>query len=49
VLVGAAEGEGFGRFPPTHRYDTCDTLSGLVRRIGDTISVQAPNGTGADD
>lgn len=49
VLVGAAEGEGFGRFPPTHRYDTCDTLCGLVRSIGDTISVQAPNGTGAAD
>ncbi|HYH39548.1 MAG TPA: HAD family hydrolase [Azospirillum sp.] len=49
VLVGAAEGEGFGRFPPAHRYDTCGTLSGLVRRIGDTISVQAPDGTGSAD
>ena len=46
ILVGGAEGEGFGRFPPTHRYDTCHALCGLVRGIGDTISVQAPNGTG---
>lgn len=49
VLVGDVGGEGFDRFPPAHRYASCATLCGLVRRIGDTISVQAPNGTGPAD
>lgn len=39
ILVGAAQGDGFVRFPPAHRFATCDALDGLVRRIGDTISV----------
>lgn len=40
VLIGSGEGSGFGRFPPTHRYDTCHALCGLVGRGGDTISVE---------
>ncbi|MGQ9372137.1 HAD family hydrolase [Azospirillum sp. A39] len=40
VLIGAAQGEGFGRFPPAHRYDTCGALDALVQRIGDTISAE---------
>jgi len=49
ILVGAAEGEGFDRFPPTHRYDTCHALCSLVHRIGDTISVHVSTGTGSRD
>lgn len=44
ILVGDAEGEGFGRFPPTHRYESCHTLCGLVARLGDTISGGARSG-----
>ena len=49
ILVGSAEGEGFGPFPPSHRYDTCHALCGLVHRIGDTISVGVSAGPGAED
>lgn len=42
VLVGTAEGDGLTRYPPAHRWDTCDALCGLVRRIGDTISAGHP-------
>lgn len=49
ILIGGAEGEGFGRFPPMHRYDTCNALCGLVHRISDTISVQASAGVVSRD
>ncbi|HYD64740.1 HAD family hydrolase [Azospirillum sp.] len=44
VLVGDAQGEGFSRFPPAHRYETCHALCGLVHRIGATISLTANAG-----
>ncbi len=49
ILVGNMEGEGLGRFPPKHRYDSCHALCGLVHRIGDTISVHALTGTVSAD
>lgn len=45
VLVGTAEGEGFGRFPPAHRFDGCGALCGLVRGLGGTIFRNASDGT----
>ena len=40
VLIGTGEGSGFENFPPTHRHDTCHSLSGLIGTIGDTIRLE---------
>lgn len=45
VLVGEAAGEGIDRFPPRYSFPSCQTLYGLVKTIGDTISVPVHTGT----
>lgn len=41
AVSGAGEGDGLDRFPPAHRFDSCDALCALVHRVGDTISLTA--------
>ncbi len=39
VLVGTAADSDFGQYPPAFRFENCQSLCDLVRRLGDTISV----------
>ncbi|HYD29901.1 MAG TPA: HAD family hydrolase [Azospirillaceae bacterium] len=45
VFVGPEAEAACDRFPPVHRFDTCDALCTLVRRLGDTISFTTSAGT----
>ncbi|UEM06191.1 HAD family hydrolase [Skermanella rosea] len=41
MLIGNSP-DDFGNFPPAHRFDTCDIVSDLVRRLGAPISLETP-------